>query len=399
MGTVTPKSSVIIQGVMSSPRPRVGLDGYFLSQPATGSGQYTLNLWRQLRASNHVPEALLLRPATSPDANSEAPCSVEVAPPRFLNNSKAIKLWWEQIGILSAVRQSGVDLLHVPYLAAPRAGRGKTIVTIHDLIPMILPDYGGSAAMRMYLRLVVPAARRARLILTDSECSKRDIVRLLHVPPDHVRSIPLAVDETFQPHSNPGGEAELRARYGLDGPVIFNVGGLDVRKNLSLLIEAFARALPDLDPATQLVIGGQAHTGNSKLNPSLEPVIRKFGLEARVKLTGRISDDEKLVFYQISDLYAYPSLYEGFGLTPLEAMACGLPVVAANRSSLPEVVGSGGLLIDPTPARFAAAMTTVLTDEPVRRDLTQKALAQAAKFSWKRTADETRAAYHDVIDA
>ncbi len=397
MDTVTRRRSVIIPPVMSSLRSHVGLDGYFLSQPATGSGQYTLNLWRQLTATDDAPEVLLLRPATEPDANFGAARGIEIVPPRLLNRSKALKLWWEQVGVLRALRQSGADLLHVPYLAAPRAGRGKTVVTIHDLIPMILTDYGGSVTMRMYLRLVVPAARRARLILTDSECSKRDIVRLLHVEPDRVRSIPLAADETFRPDAKPEGESALRARYGLDGPIIFNVGGLDSRKNVGLLVEAFSRALPDLDLNTRLVIGGQAHTGNSALNPPLEPIIRKFGLEGKVTLTGRIDEKEKLLFYQISALYAYPSLYEGFGLTPVEAMACGLPVVAANRASLPEVVGSGGLLLEPTPERFAAAMTSVLRDDLVRRDLAERALAQAARFSWKRTADETRAAYRDVI--
>jgi glycosyltransferase involved in cell wall biosynthesis len=376
---------------------RVGLDGFFLSQPATGSGQYTVHLWRRLASAESDPDVMLLRPASVSLGRDGRGKEVAVQPPPFVRSAKARKVWWEQAGVLRALRRSGANLLHVPYLSAPRVSRRKTVVTIHDLIPMIYPDYGGSAAMRVYLRLVVPAARRAALILTDSDCSRRDIVRLLHVDAGRVRSIPLAVDEAFRPDPSPQREAELRSRIGIDGPIIFNVGGLDMRKNLGVLIEAFGRALPNLDPSTVLVIGGQAHTGNDRLYPPLEPIIRKWGLDGKVKLTGRISDEDKLILYQIANLYVYPSLYEGFGLTPLEAMACGLPVIAANRSSLPEVVGTGGLLIDPTPARFAAAIVSVLSDEHLRRELSQRALAQASRFSWEQTAEQTRAAYLEAL--
>jgi glycosyltransferase involved in cell wall biosynthesis len=383
---------------MNSPRTLVGLDGYFLSQPTSGSGQYTVHLWRRLASGDNHPEVVLLHPASLMNVESNGGRREAIQSPRLFRSVKAQKLWWEQAGVMSAMRQSGAALLHVPYMSAPRAARFPLIVTIHDLIPMVLPDYGGSPPMRIYLRLVLPATRRARLILTDSECSKQDIVRLLRVDDGLVRVIPLAVDQSYRPQTDPDAERALRSRYGLEGPIIFNVGGLDTRKNVSMLIEAFARALPNLDPTTRLVIGGQAHTGNEKLYPPLEPVVRRWGLEGRVKLTGRISDDEKRLFYQIADLYVFPSLYEGFGLTPLEAMACGLPVVAANRSSLPEVVGTGGLLIDPTPARFAAAMESILNDEHLHRELSQRALDQAARFSWEHTAAETRAAYLEALD-
>ncbi len=251
--------------------------------------------------------------------------------------------------------------------------------------------------MRVYLRLVIPAARRAVSILTDSECSRRDIEHLLHIDPRKLRSIPLAASDEYQPAPDPSVGDDLRRRFDLNGPLIYNVGGLDVRKNLSTLIEAFGRAVPNIDPRTLLVIAGKGHTDNVTLYPPLEPIINRLGLESRVRFVGRISDDEKRILYQISDIYAYPSLYEGFGLTPLEAMACGLPVVASNRSSLPEVIGDGGLLVDPTPARLAAAMVSILTDEQMRQDLSQRALDQAKHFSWKRTADETLNAYREAI--
>jgi glycosyltransferase involved in cell wall biosynthesis len=281
-------------------------------------------------------------------------------------------------------------------MSAPRANRRRTVVTIHDVIPLIYPEYGGSTAMRLYLRVVLPAARRATLILTDSECSRDDIVRLLGVSAKKVRSIPLAVSEEFHPAADPVAEAEIRQRLSLPGDIVFNVGGLDVRKNLGVLIEAFGQARSSIDPATRLVIGGSAHTDNTTLYPSLAPIIRKWGLEEQVILPGRISEAEKLLLYRIARLYVYPSLYEGFGFTPLEAMACGLPVISSNRSSLPEVVGDGGLVVDPSPDRLSAAIVSLLTDEQQHRDLCARALAQAARFSWARTAQQTREAYWDA---
>ncbi len=396
MGIVTREASAIIRAVMDSPPVRVSLDGFFLSQPTTGSGQYTLHLWHDLSHTIGQVEVSVIRPSGSNEQLTDGRV-IEIRPPGVVRSPKALKLWWEQVGVLQALRRSHGDLLHIPYMAAPRLGRHRVVVTIHDVIPMIYPQYGGSLGMRLYLRLVIPAARKASMILTDSDCSQRDIVRLLGVDQDKVRSIPLAVSDEFEPHANPEGADVLRQRWGLNGPVIFNVGGLDLRKNVAALIEAFGKALPSLDPDTRLVIGGRAHTGNYRLYPPLEPVIRKFGLGDKVKLVGRISDDEKRLLYQISNVYVYPSLYEGFGFTPLEAMACGLPVVVSNRSSLPEVVGAGGLLIEPSPARLAAAMVSVLTDEHLHRELSQRALDQAARFSWKRTANLTREAYRDAL--
>ncbi|HVX29223.1 MAG TPA: glycosyltransferase family 1 protein, partial [Nitrolancea sp.] len=294
---------------MSSPALRVALDGFFLSEPATGSGQYTLHLWHELARPVDGVETILLRPQGV--SEEEAGSTIEVRIPPFARSAKARKLWWEQFGVLRGGRRARPALLHIPYMSAPRVNRRPTVVTIHDVIPLIFPEYGGSTAMRLYLRVVLPAARRATLILTDSACSRDDIVRLLGVSPRKVRSIPLAVSEEFHPATDPQAEAEIRQRLGLPGDIIYNVGGLDVRKNLAVLVEAFGRARAQLADDTRLVIGGSAHTDNATLYPPLEPVIRKWGLEGQVVLPGRITEADKLLLYRISKLYVYPSLYEG----------------------------------------------------------------------------------------
>ncbi|MFO7272665.1 MAG: glycosyltransferase family 1 protein [Sphaerobacter thermophilus] len=383
---------------------RVALDGRFLQQPTTGSGQYSLHLWQALAATADEPTTVLVRPdlpmPVDPQLGGGAAGTtdtIRVPIPPWVRHDKAEKLWWEQRGLLRGARQAGARLLHVPYFAGPRFTRLPLVITVHDVIPFIFPEYGGGRLMRLYLRLVSAVARRADAIITDSDCSRRDITAWLGIPSERIHVIPLAVDPAIRPSDDPETASALRARYGLPGPVIFNVGGLDARKNVPVLIEAFAQALPDLPPETRLVIAGRAHSGNQRLYPPLEPVIRRLGVEERVVLTGSITDEEKVALYNLADLYVFPSLYEGFGLSPLEAMACGTPVIAANRSSLPEVVGQGGLLVDPTPERLAAAMVSVMRDERLRRSLARRALEQAETFSWQRTAEQTRAVYRSVL--
>jgi glycosyltransferase involved in cell wall biosynthesis len=192
---------------------------------------------------------------------------------------------------------------------------------------------------------------------------------------------------------------EVVRRFGVTGRYVFNVGGFDVRKNLPVLLEAFARVRTRLDESLQLVIAGAPHSDNPAVFPSLAPVIQRLGIERAVILPGRISEEEKVALYQGAALYATPSLYEGFGLTALEAMACGVPTVAANRTSLPEVVGDGGLLVEPDAEAFAAAMFDILTNPARALELSANGMARAAAFTWQRTAQLTLAAYREVVAA
>jgi glycosyltransferase involved in cell wall biosynthesis len=165
------------------------------------------------------------------------------------------------------------------------------------------------------------------------------------------------------------------------------------------LLEAFARVRTRLDESLQLVIAGAPHSDNPAVFPSLAPVIQRLGIERAVILPGRIAEEEKVALYQGAALYATPSLYEGFGLTALEAMACGVPTVAANRTSLPEVVGDGGLLVEPDAEAFAAAMFDILTNPARALELSANGMARAAAFTWQRTAQLTLAAYREVVAA
>jgi glycosyltransferase involved in cell wall biosynthesis len=385
--------------VMNGANGTVGFDGYYFDYSTTGSGQYASQLWRALsRDVEATPPVRLLRPG-SPDDNSVVdPGAITVRYPPLARSGKPAKLWWEQRGLVRAAKDAGVSIIHTPYFSAPVAGRVRTIVTIHDVIPYVMPAYRSSLAMRLYLRLVSRAARNAAAIIADSECSKRDIVRYLELERDRVRVVPLAVDERFRPLRDPDIDQQIRERFALPGQVIFNVGGLDVRKNVETLIRAFGILAPDLDDDTRLVIAGHAHTGNRRLYPPLEPLIHELGLSGKVILTGRISEDDKVLLYNVADVYAFSSIYEGFGLSPLEAMACGTPVVCSNRSSIPEVVGDAGILVEPLPEKFAGAIWTLLEDSQLRRRLSHRSIQRASRFSWERTAAQTRNVYRQVIE-
>jgi glycosyltransferase involved in cell wall biosynthesis len=351
-----PESSV----TLPNPYPiRLSLNGYFLTNPHTGSGEYTLHLLEHLQGTD-----------------------VAVAkPPAPLGN--LAKFLWEQRGWPEAAHRARADLLHCPYFALPLRRKLPAVVTIHDLIPMVLPAYRGSLLVRAYTWLQALACRGAQAILVDSDCSKRDVLRLLRVAPERVHVIYLGVDPRFSPDSS--GDRPL------EKPYVFYLGGWDVRKNVPTLIRAFSRIAPEY-PDLVLAIAGQPGSA-SAMFPDLRALAAPLG--NRVRFLGRVTDDEKLTLYRHAALFAFPSLYEGFGLDPLEALACGCPVVCSNAASLPEITGDAALLFDPRDeSALISAMRRALRDpEPLRA----KGPQQAAKFTWPATAKQTAEIYADVI--
>lgn len=368
----------------------------------TGMGQYALHLWQEIRQRPDL-DARLLMPVDAPESVYElaGDRAVTVSPlARKRLPAKVRKVWWEQIGVGAAARKARVDLVHVPYFAAPIRQPVPFVVTIHDAIPLVLDGYAGGFLTRRYLGLVGRAARKARRILTDSRHAAGDIQRHLDIPAERIQPILLAAGEEFRPAEGPQETeriAAVRQRLGLERPFVLNIGGFDRRKNLPALVEGFALAQPQMLQETDLVIVGSPHSGNAALFPPLQPVIDRYGVGDAVKMTGFVSEQEKLDLYRAATAFVFPSLYEGFGLNPLEAMACGTPVISSNRSSLPEVVSDGGILIDPNPEALAGAIIRVLNDDGLQADLRRRGLAQAATFSWRKTAEQTVNVYNDIL--
>jgi glycosyltransferase involved in cell wall biosynthesis len=383
-------------------RPCVGFDAYFLEHPMTGMGQYATRLWQELLRRDDLDVRLLMpadAPATVQEMAGDHGVSVSVPGLRRMP-AKLRKIWWEQSGIVTAARRASVDIVHVPYFAAPMRKPVPFVITIHDAIPLVLKDYAGGQMTRAYTRVVGRAARGAQLILTDSRHAASDVSRYLDIPPDRIVPILLAAGEEFTPANGAADEeriAAMRQRLGLLRPFVLNVGGFDRRKNLAALVEGYALARPDFSEDIDLVIVGSAHSDNSGLYPDIRPLIDRLGLNDSVRLTGFVSEQDKLDLYRAAAVFVYPSVYEGFGLNPLEAMACGTPVICSNRASLPEVVGAGGISIDPTADEIARALVTVLNDRDVQAALRQRGLQQAATMSWEATAEQAVAAYKRVL--
>ena len=380
---------------------RIGINALFLERPETGSGQYTRNLLEALAKVDSTNEYLLFGPDPAPRTFTIHNSQLAI---RNLSENLA-KLWFEQVTFPLACRRRGIDLAHVPYFASPLFPTVPTVVTVHDLIPLILPAYRGSLLVRLYTRLVAAAARKAEAIITVSQASERDIVRYLHVPPERVHVTYEAASEAFQPVEDeacpePSRRAQLatiRQKYALPQRYLLYLGGFDQRKNLTALLRAFA-LLVRRQRQARLVIAGKLPGRNSPLFPDPRRLVRELGVEESVIFTGWVAEEDKPALLSGAMAFVFPSLYEGFGLPALEAMACGTPVIASDRSSLPEVVGEGGILVEPTDVEaLAEAIEMLFVDDALRADLRQRALAQAAKFSWEQTALETLAVYQKVI--
>lgn len=248
------------------------------------------------------------------------------------------------------------------------------------------------------MRLVAHAAHKATLIITVSQHSKQDMIDALKLPAERIRVIYNAAGDEFFPIADQAVLAETRKRYGVGDEYIFYLGGLDQRKNVPQLVRAFGHLYKQLgNPNLQLFISGNPDKQNGAFFPDPRPVAAELGITEQV-IYRFVEDKDKPAMYSGASLFAFPAIYEGFGLPPLEAMSCGAPVVCSNRTSLPEVVGDAALSVDPDDTQaLVEAMKRVLTDNMLRNDLRARSLKQAAKFNWRKAATETISAYEEAM--
>jgi glycosyltransferase involved in cell wall biosynthesis len=363
---------------------RVALDTTFLQRPPSGIGAYVAALSRYLPDS--APDLDLIR-ISQPLTGLSVRLGVRAS--RFL---------WESAGAGLATRKAAVDLLHMPMMARPVLAGTPVVVTVHDVIPFVMPEYRASRAMRVSLAVARQSLRLASAVITPSQHAAGDVARVLGYPRDKIHVTYEAADAVYRPlAASERGDRAVLNRYGISGPYVFNVGGLDVRKNLPVLLRAFREVIADGEADVRLVIAGAEHAENPVVFPPLRPLIVELGLEDRVILTGRIGDEDKIALMQRAMMYVTPSLYEGFGLTVLEAMACGIPVIASDRTSLPEVVGEAGILVPPRVDALSGALRRLALDPSLQLRLSRSGIERAARFSWKTCACETAEVYRHVL--
>jgi glycosyltransferase involved in cell wall biosynthesis len=313
---------------------------------------------------------------------------------RLPTSEPMVRIFWEQMVQPFALRREGVDLLHALAFVAPLVSPCPVVVTIYDLSFLRYPE-SLSRFRRFYLGLFTRlSARRARSIIAISQSTKRDVVRLLGISPDRVQVVYCGTDEAFRPLPADQVEA-FRSERGLPERFILFVGTIEPRKNVTRLIEAFAGVHTGQLANLKLVIGGAKGWFYEDVFARMEGL----GLEDEVVFPGYISVAELPLWYNAAELFVYPSLYEGFGLPPLEAMACGTPVVTASTSSLPEVVGDAGLIVDPLDVEgLREAIRRVLDDGALRQEMRERGLQRARGFSWSKAAQETVQVYRQAME-
>jgi glycosyltransferase involved in cell wall biosynthesis len=295
------------------------------------------------------------------------------------------------------LRRNPVDVLHVQFTAPPLAPC-PLVVSIHDLSFEHLPDTFKRRS-RIQLRLTVrSSARRAARILALSENVRQDIIETYGIPPERVTMIPLAAPDHFAPVTEEDELRRVRHTYNIVGEYILSVGSIQPRKNLARLVRAYAR-LRDERPGVKLpklvLVGKKAWLYDETLQ-----VIEESGAGDQILLTGYVSESDLPALYSGAICFVYPSYFEGFGLPPLEAMKCGAPVIVGNQTSLPEVVGDAGLMVDPfDEAEIASALARLIDNPDLRDQLRVKGLKRAAQFSWHDTARRTLEVYEQVAGA
>lgn len=366
--------------------------------------------YRQAGLSRYVYELLTNLPKVAPQGRYTAFVSNERIPADFRRAARGVRLsrsrfptmrapvriGWEQTVLPLAAAGARLDLLHCPVNVRPLISPCPTIITIHDLIFLRYPQNFHPAKQR-YLRTMTGwSARHTAHVIAVSEATRKDVIDLLGVRPDRVTTVHNGVGEQFKPVEESRRIAFMREKD-LAGRAVLYVGTLEPRKNITLLLRAF-HAISD-DPSLEdvtLIIGGSKGWYYDEIFQTAE----ELGLlsRGRVRFLGRVPDEELPLWYNVASVFAYPSMYEGFGLPPLEAMACGAPVITSNRSSLPEVVGDAGILLDPEDVgAWARALRQILSDGQAAAKWRELGPKQAGKFSWERAARETAEVYDRVM--
>ncbi len=374
----------------------LGIDYTAAVQQTAGIGRTVRELTAALAALRPELEARLFVAGARSAALPPAPGRFRYCPSSLSERSHA-RLWHRlRLPVPVETWTGRVALFHAMDFTLPPVLPGtRTALTVYDLSYERYPDET-MPGMRRFLAAAVPrSAHRADRVIAISEATRRDLIELYALPPEKVSVVMLGVEARFNPEEKPGEAQAVRRRYGLpEGPLVLTVGTMQPRKNHLRLAQAFARVVAQGSTNATLVIAG----GPGWNYEAVRAEIARLGLAERVIFTGYVDDADLPALYRAATVFAYPALYEGFGLPVLEAMACGTPTMTSNASSLPEVTGpDGALLVDPLDVEgLAAALARLLGDAGLRSALRERGLARAARFTWAEAARQLWAVYEEL---
>lgn len=360
---------------------RIAIDYTSAIQQRAGIGRYTRHLITALAALDHTTRYVLFSAGRDP------------LPPAWPANftrrelpisDRYLSIIWQRLRLPLPVElfTGQVDVYHSPDFVLPPFIRARKVLTVHDLSFIRYPECSSPALLQYLVHFVPPSVRRADYLLADSLSTKHDLIDLLGIPEERVTVVYAGYDPRFHPQPQAKDRA-VHEQYGINGHYILALGTLQPRKNFTTLIRAYNLLVHEHHIPHKLVIGG----GKGWLYDDIFATVQELGLGERVVFPGFVADEHLPALYRGADLFAFPSLYEGFGIPVLEAMGCGTPVVTSNTSSLPEVAGDAAICVDPQDsAALADAIWHALSDDTLRQTLRQRGLERVKLFTWEKAA-------------
>ena len=376
----------------------VAINGWFWAEESTGSGQYLRHLVANLKKVSPSLQLSLVLPPHLPQA-ADIPDGVNTIYTSGMSpRGKAGKALFEQFAFPRIAGRINADIAHVPYWAPPLSCPVKLVTTVLDVIPLQFPIYSRSLLTSLYTSLVSVAARGSNHIIAISETAKLDIEDYLGIPEDQISVTYLSHDLRFHPRLGSERDAAVRDKYDLPERFTLYLGGFDWRKQVNMLLLAYTYVAEADGDTFPLVIAGLEPAWDDQLFPDMRQYSSKLGLDNYVRWIGFVDEADKPSLYRLADVFAFPSLYEGFGLMALEALASGTPVVTSNALVFEEVLEDAVYMVD-NAREMAGAIIALLIQQPLREAMINQGLALASKYSWRKTAQETLAVYEDVLRA
>lgn len=366
---------------------RIGIDARMLRY--SGIGKYIQNLIENLAKIDRKNQYILF----CKEADLRI-CKIKQENFNFRVVKTPLFSLREQLSLPTMIKKNRLDIFHTPHFNIPLFSPVKKMVTIHDLIPLIFPGARSSWLSRTYYRFMnSQVVKKAGKIIAVSKNTERDLLKFFKVPEGKIEVIYEAVSGRFKPVNDVKSLEEIKKKFNITKRFLLYVGLKELHKNLVSLIKILEILKKKMGLDIQLVIVGKRDPRFTQA----EETAKELDLEGDVLFLGEVSDEDVVLLYNAAQIFLFPSLYEGFGLPPLEAMACGTPVISSNTSSLPEVLGDAAILINPRDIdEWAKKIRKVLTDEDLRKKLKQKGLGRVKQFSWEKAARDTLRVYESL---
>ena len=372
---------------------KIAIDLTPIPRQMTGVGKYARCLLKSLAEFDRENHYWLFVKEDQFDQYRPGQENFHIVPQSRILHNRLIRLLWEQIALPVQLLKRKIDLLHSIHYTTPLFSPCKRVITIHDMTFYLFPEKH-TLIKRLFFRSIIPAAiKKTNHIFADSKNTRADILKIFNLPTAKIDVVYLVTDPIYRPFDIQSMEMDLEKKYGIRFPFILYVGTLEPRKNVWRLIQAYAQLSAETHLQHRLVIVGKKGWAYKEIFETLSGLDRK--IREKIIFTGYVAEKDLPSLYNAAELFVYPSLYEGFGIPPLEAMACGVPVIASNISSLPEVVGDAGLQVNPLDTEaISGAMREVLTNKGLGTELKKKGIQAAKKFSTKRMAEGILAGYN-----